>query len=64
MWSFSNIDFLKHEVSEMGVIPVLLEKLLKARKDTRKVLKEIVDVKIPNAKIINEMKYEIKIKKK
>jgi DNA polymerase elongation subunit (family B) len=57
--------FLKHEVSEMGVIPSLLQKLLKQRKDTRKVLKEIVDVKIPEiAKVINEMKMKKDSEKK
>jgi DNA polymerase elongation subunit (family B) len=49
--------FLKHEVSEKGVLPSLLENLLSARKATRKVLKEITDIKIPNLKKeITEMK--------
>ena len=61
--------FLKHEVSEKGVLPSLLENLLGARKATRKVLKEIKDVKIPNLKKeISEMKEDkdsiIRMKKK
>lgn len=53
--------FLKSEVSEKGVIPSLLEQLLASRKETRKVLKEVLEVKIPS--IIDKLKDNVSDKK-
>ena len=53
--------FLKSEVSEKGVIPTLLEQLLSSRKATRKELKEVLEVKIPE--IINKLKDNVSDKK-